>query len=389
MPEEPISRITPAESEVSRTRSVRPEEAAKYAIQQEALEQEFMQWTELAAFNPLAMARRFESLETRVRRRGKEEETDRTKEEKKVQEVKEVEEVSEQFEQRNPELHARNLLLLRSRLNAQDDHETILKKVLEAYADYSLADEALDFLVRTAESKLVRGVEQAKETLNTLYGREIKAGRNIATAAREFSAQGLGSPTALRDMYRDITGNPRDPATLFEQLTSNFNFAKMKTVIDFLLHSLGADLKAKGPSISRAELHRLLTDARTLQAILGIYRFFGTRMNLIAGAFQKQGLTLSSRTNFEILAKLFMKYLQERYPSSEKVLQMAALLGISDEEAAQIIVFTQMRDAVRQVAPKLYKSPQHKQDVLMSFIEALEELEEEDEEEEEKKKKDE
>jgi len=34
-----------------------------------------------------------------------------------------------------------------------------------------------------------------------------------------------------------------------------------------------------------------------------------------------------------------------------------------------------MRDAVRGVAPRLFRSNQHRHDVLMSFIEALEELE--------------
>jgi len=39
-----------------------------------------------------------------------------------------------------------------------------------------------------------------------------------------------------------------------------------------------------------------------------------------------------------------------------------------------------MRDAVRGVAPKLFRSEQHRHDVLMSFLEALEELEDQIEE---------
>jgi type III secretion protein W len=378
------SRIVPVESERTQ-QTQKPEEAGRYAMMAESVEEEFNEWTELAAFNPIAMSRRFESLEVRTKRKGKEEETDKTEKEK-VLEVKKLEEVSEQFERQNPELEARTLLLLRSRLSGQDTKESLLKKVLDTYPDYALADEALEFIIETSDAELQRTAREVREETNTLYSREIRAGKNIALQAREFSAQGLGSPTGLRDIYRDITGNPRDTLTLFEHLASKFNFDKMKIVIDFVLHSLGADLKAKGPSISRAELHRFLTEARNLQAILGVFRFFGSRMNLIMSSFQRSGLTLPGRIGFELLARLFMKYLQERYPTSEKVLQMAIQMGLVDEETGQVIIFTQMRDAIRQVAPKLYRTPQHRQDVLMSFIEALEELEEEEEEKEEEKK---
>lgn len=198
----------------------------------------------------------------------------------------------------------------------------------------------------------------------------------------------------LRNLYRDITGNPRESNVLFNELSSKFEYNKMKTLIDFLLHSLGSDLKAKGSSIDHAELHRLISETRKLQSILGIFRFFKSRMALIIAAFARHGLILPSRLNFEALAKLFMKLLQERYPSAEKILQLGIQLGLSDEVIAQIIIFTQMRDGVRGVAPKLFKSEQHRQDVLKSFIDAIEDLddkieeEEEGDEKEKKKKKD-
>ncbi len=378
------SRINPIESERAQ-KPQRPEETGRYAIMPESVEEDFNEFTELAAFNPVNMARRFETLDMRTKKKGREEEAEKAEKEKDITQITSTEEVAEQYEQRNPELHARTLLLLRSRLTAQDTKESILKKVHETYPDYALTDEALEFLIETAVGELKDKAREVKEEINVTYGREIRAGKNIATQARDFSAQGLGSPTALRDIYRDITGNPRDTLTLFEHLTSKFDFEKMKIVIDFVLHSLGADLKAKGPSISRAELHRFLTEARNLQAILQVFRFFATRMRLILSSFEKSGVSFPARLSFELLARLFMRYLQERYPSSDKVLQMAMQLGLTDAELGQIIVFTQMRDAVRQVAPKLYRTPQHKQDVLMSIIVAIEELEEEDEEEEEKK----
>jgi type III secretion protein W len=107
-------------------------------------------------------------------------------------------------------------------------------------------------------------------------------------------------------------------------------------------------------------------------------------MQLIMSAFARGGMSIPIRLTFELLAKQFMKYLQERYPSVDKALQLALQMGLAEELEAELIVYTQLRDAVRQVAPKLFRSEQHRQDVLMSFIETLEELEERKEEGEEK-----
>ncbi len=362
-------------------------QAAKIASQATAIQQEESQeglqaFIDEGAFSPTLMARRFETLETRRRGTPKEEEA-KEKAQEKILSVRKIEETAERLNKKNPEMHTRSLLLLRSQLKASDTKEEILEKVLEMYTDHALADDAFDFLIDTTDGELARQVALAKEALNARHGKEIRAGRNIANQTSEFAAKGLGTSQQLRAVYKEVTGNPRDANGLFEELSSNFTYDKMKTLIDFLLSSLGSDLKSKGPSIDRGELHRLLSETRKLQAILGIFRFFKSRMNLIGDAFQKQGLTFTF--TFDLLAKQFMKAIQERYPSAEKVLQLAVLLGLSEELVAQVIIFTQMRDALRQIAPKLFRSNQHRQDLLNAFIDAIEDLDEKLEEEEEEK----
>jgi len=374
--------------------SQQAQKLAQYAIAQESASEEFQEWGDLNAWNPLALAQKFQQLDKRVRERGRPEDAQKSEREEEDQEVNVVErlkEISEDYQRKNPEMQSRSLLLLRTRITRNDTPDDILRKVREAYPDISLADEALDFLIETSEPAIRSNVEQAKAELNRVFEREIKAGRNMGTQAREFSAQGLGSPTALRDLYRDITRNPREANTLFQELSTNYAYDKMKSVIDFLLHSLGSDMKSKGPSISRAELTRLFTETRNMQAILGIFRFFKSRMPLIGSSFDRQGLVLPARINFEILAKTFMKFIQERYPSVEKALLLSQQLGVAGEALAQIIIYVQFRDALRQVAPKLFKDDRHRQDLLSCFMETLEEHDEEleeDEDKEEKKKKD-
>jgi len=375
------SPIEPTES--ARIQKQEQAQAKQIAISQAASKAAMTEYANEAAFNPVTMSKRFKTLEEKTGRRAVDKkETEGAEKSNLI--VEEVEELSKEFERRNAELTSKSLQLLLARIAAGDTPEQLLQKALENYNDHSLADEALEFLDQATKGDLKTKVQQARENLNETFGREVRAGRNIGEQARTFSKEGLGTPTGLRDLYRDITGNPRPAAQLFGELNEKFNFGNLKTAIDFLLHSMGADLKAKGPSIPPGQLHALMTEARNLLAILWVYRFFLGRMDLINGSFQRNGMLLPSRITFELLAKMFVAFLMERYPSMDKVFQLALKLGISADVLAQIIIFTQMRDAVRGVAPKLYKSEQHRHDVLMSFIEALEELEEQIEEEEEK-----
>lgn len=302
--------------------------------------------------------------------------------------VQQIKDTANQFQRRNQDLQAHVLALLREQVKEGDSKEEILQKLKEFYPDVSLADEALDFLLQTTDGELAETIKQAKEDFQKANGREIAAGRNIGTHAREAAEKGLGTAASLKDMYRDITGNPRDSTTLFQELSQKYAFKELKKVIDFLLHSLGADMKSKGPSIPRGLLHRLFTETRSLQAVLGVYRFFRNRMRLIERQFREQNLQMPADLNFEALAREFMALAAERYPAPAKVLAIAAKLGIDKWVNAKIIVFSQMRDAVREVAMNLiYKSLQHRDELYLAILEALEDLEDQIEEMEEQEKK--
>ncbi|MEI8301018.1 MAG: type III secretion system gatekeeper subunit SctW [Chlamydiota bacterium] len=353
--------------------------------EQIASDESLMTYAELGSeFNPLTMGKDFRELNKQLKK-----ETESTAEALAEEETSDpvlTQKIAQQFQNKNPELNARALLALRSFIKPQDTPDEILGKVRSAYPDASLSDDVLDFLVEThaKDPAFQEKLTRIKQQFNEVYGRDIRAGKNIQQAAAEFSKQGLGDPTALRNLYRDLVGNPRDAAPLFDELANSFPFPKMKAVIDFVLHSLGQDMKAKGPSISRPELQRLFSEARTMQAILGVYRFFYSRMGLIHGEFKRCDLSVPNMVNFQNLAKIFMNILKERYPSVQRILSFAGLLGISEEILAKIIVFTQCRDALRNVSPKLFKSDQHRQDILTTFIETLSELEDKLEDEEDK-----
>lgn len=291
--------------------------------------------------------------------------------------IEQIKDSANKFSKQNQEIRSGVLLLLRERIKPGDTKEDILRILKDFYEDPTLADIALEFLLETTTDELKQTVEEAKKDFENQFEREIKAGKNITEAALKASEKGLGTPTSLRDMYRDITGHHRDPNTLFDELSNKYAFKELQKVINFLLHSIGADLK-KGPSIPRGQLHTLLTEVRSLQSILGVYRFFRGRMKLMQGLFQKEGLEMPQHLSFELMAKQFMALAGDRYPSADKVLQSATKLGVEKWIMAKIIAFSQLRDAIREVAiNQIYRSVQHRDELYMAIIEALENLEEE------------
>ena len=257
------------------------------------------------------------------------------------------------------------------------DKDELLKLIEQFYPDPTLADEALDFLLATTVGDLKEIVRQAKDQLNATRGREIQSGKNINEEVQRFVTLGLGAPSKLRDLYRDITGNPREPIALFLELGDRFTYKEMRKVLAYLFHALGSDLKSQGPSIPPGMLHTLLKEVRNLQAGLGVLNFFRNRMRLITFLFQRNDIPLPPEMNFETMSRQFVSLLQERYPAPDKVLQLAKKLGIS-ETLAKIIVFSQMRDGVREIAlNQFYRSLQHRDEIYKSILDCLEQLEEE------------
>lgn len=292
--------------------------------------------------------------------------------------ITDIKNSADQFQRRNPELLSNTLLALIQKIKPDDSKEEILAKLLESYPDVSLADEALEFLIENTLGELSEKLKELREDLNQERGREITAGRNINIQARQATEKGLGTASSMRDMYRDITGNPRDATTLFEELSKKYAFKDLSKVVNFLLHSLGADMKSKGPSIERGELHTLFTEARTLQAILGVYRFYRGRMHLIQTQLEKYHIPIPPELNFESISKAFMNLAAERYPATDKVLQKVNNLGIANEVLAKITVLSQFRDGIREVAgAKIFKSIEHQRDLHLAILETLEDLEDE------------
>jgi type III secretion system YopN/LcrE/InvE/MxiC family regulator len=298
-----------------------------------------------------------------------------------VEERTEGEDLAQNYSRRNPELDPQMLRRFVARFKGAKSVEEILDAVLDAVEDPTLADEVLEFLEQELEGNAKQLASDARNYLNTIKKREVIAGRNVDPAAKSFHKQGVGaSPTELRNLYREITQEPKGHNALFTDLSKKYSFEEMSSVIAFLLKGIGYDLKSKGPSIQQPELMRLLTETRNLQSILWIYLFFKKRKKLIRRLYDEHGCEDEEPPPFEELAEDFISIVEERYPTVAKLLAKAQKRGLSDEE--KLVIFMQYRDAIRGLAPRLYRNLKHRQDLLMIIIELLEELESEEIEEE-------
>lgn len=354
--------------QVARVKGRMAEQIASRASFRESVEE---------AFNPFAADKRATQFRTLGERANEMVAQQRKEAKGKVVTAEEAGQMAQQRQEAHPELDAEQLLQLRGFfLREKVDAEAALNHILGIYGDPTLADEALDFLIETTTGDVHETMVAAKGLLDTRLGREVRAGYNVDGEVQEYTGKGLGSQTELRDLYRDVTGNPRELGALFSELSNQYPFDQLRDVVEFLLGSLGSDLKAKGPSIARGELYRLVTDVRALQSILGVYLFFRGRVDLVKSRLDGHEL------DFEAMAQEFMALVEERYPTAMKVLRSADRFDLT-EITDQIVLFEQFRDAIRQVAPRIYRSLQHRYDLLMAIIECLEELEDQIEEEEE------
>lgn len=344
-----------------------------------------------SSYNAMAAARaqernnRFKRIEERhVASSGEKEE----KEELDVETIeaakqKSEEDLAQSFSKRNPELPSNKLQDLKNSLKENANEQEILDKATQAFEDPTLVDEALEYLEQATKGALRDKVVLAREILNAQKEREIIAGKNIDAAAKEYAAKGLApTATSLRDLYRDITGNPKDHETLFDELSVKYAYDDLKEIVTFLLQGMAYDMKSKGPSIPQAELMKLMSEMRDLQSILWIYLFFKERMKLLRNLYKRHEMTYPESLSFERLAKAFMKLVKERYPSVLKTIKTAEELGLYDDDE-KVLVIAQFRDAIRGLSPRVYKSVKHRQDLLMALLETLDQLEWEEEEEEE------
>lgn len=274
--------------------------------------------------------------------------------------------------------------------------------------DVAQVDKALDFLLEVLKSKIdsakndeikkafqkiFDNISAVKEQYHKENQKDIETAQKIIDIADLVAQEGKKEASqAIKDL-RDIVNNPQDLSTKFSYYKNKgYSFKDMKHEIDLIFKYVG--FKFKDAELLPAEMSRLIDETRTLQAILQIFRHFKRGMPLIHSLLSRKSIPIFPNLNFEFLGSIFMKMVDERYPSPDKITlfsQSLADRSVSSEYLRvmmRIIFLNSIRDAIREVSPfKVFRSIQHRHDLYYAIIAALEDLEDALEEQEENKHK--
>jgi type III secretion protein W len=94
--------------------------------------------------------------------------------------------------------------------------------------------------------------------------------------------------------------------------------------------------------------------------------------------------TFKKHLGIEEISNLFFSVAEERYPASEKVLQLVSRLvdpiapDIYERINIKISVLGAIRNMIKEVSPlRIYRTLQHREDLLAAVLDALENLEDE------------
>lgn len=267
----------------------------------------------------------------------------------------------------------KELLAPLNSITPKDTKDTILEK-LNAYPHVALVNDALDHLLDQTTGPLHKEVQLAKDELVTNHRRELAATTNIMGATQKESGNlekvGLNlSPAELTEKYVNLT-----PQSLDADL-SRMNHKQKIAYLKYILHAIGSDMTAEGPSIEHAKLQALYSQVLTLRAEISKDRICLVKMSFIRSQFAANELTIPPQLTHEALVRELTALTSERYPTAEKILQMAAKFGIENDIEAQIIVFSAIRDIIPQLAPKSFPSIEKMGEVKNAVIDALEKLE--------------
>lgn len=372
----PSGPIDPSIDLVKSQTSQAAQNSAQASVVQEESSESFQTFIDQFAVNTMQIIRRDgETLQKRIEKRVRTEHAEKTEDEEEVPlEVEKSEEISSYYENKNSSVKNKPLQNLKEQISKFDTEEDILQKVMEMYPDPIDAQAAFELLLKVLPDDLKEKIYNTKNKFEKRFERALKAGKNIFEEVQKFSKEGLAPPDELRQMYTQLTGDPKPPLELFEELLAKFTFEKMKQAIKFWLSALGADLNSKGSSIESGELSNLIKEAKSLQAILGLYSYFASKQRELILNLARKNAIATPQMNFKNLARIFATFLKDLYPSPDKIIFMKNELGISANLHAQEAVFSVMCGAVKGVSPKLFRNQKHIDDVLSSFIDALEAL---------------
>lgn len=309
----------------------------------------------------------FKSLSTRRKT------TSTTKEKtiKSIEERQKHDDLSQQYQEENQELDADVLNKLKNKVSENSTPEDILSLVEASFSDPVLAFSSLEFLSASTKSpKLQQAIQQAKDSYQQKHLQAIKGGKNVLFASQEFGSQLQVSPSSLRSLYLNVTTSILSSNELFTLLSSQYTREEQKTVSSFLLQGMSSDLKSEGPSIDPTKLQVLMSEIKSLQAVLNLYSFFQDSMPRLSLMMKSDNVALPKDVTYETLAKTFQAIVMDKFPTHTKIQRAVQEISGGDPDIMSNIL-NLFYQALTQSSPRLFASAEQRQQLGLTIANTL------------------
>jgi type III secretion system YopN/LcrE/InvE/MxiC family regulator len=171
----------------------------------------------------------------------------------------------------------REAILIRLDLEFKD---ISFKYLALAHTEYQL-DQALKKAIAENNTRVVNKLTNAlfhvrrasSYLLAISKKRDILAGINIAEISDKFDSNlGLDNTEELIGFYRDSVLDYKTLSIAYTKILDKYGAERFFVGIDFLLQALGADMGAKGSSISSNNLEAIIKDIEQLRGLRFIYK---------------------------------------------------------------------------------------------------------------------
>ncbi len=248
----------------------------------------------------------------------------------------------------------------------RSSHE-LMRSLREVFGDISHQHLALGVLEEFSgdEPTLQRLAHEAKETLTSEAAPSIRAGLNTSTVAQEYAEKGLGHPQELRDFYRETILHYEGITETFQGLQHRFPDTSLPEAIAYLIHAVGSDLHARGPSLDTEELRAILNDLYQLESLATLYQSCDQLLRKVS-----QGFHLNPALGPRELVGEIIALKDKQWLSENDILGLVTRTGVQ-EPSVRIYFLQGLLGVLRHASLKLFPSDETRAFLITKTQEAL------------------
>ena len=232
--------------------------------------------------------------------------------------------------------------------------QELLKELAEGSKDPSHQFAMLDILEQAlsgGETEFRTLLEEARKTLVSQKGEEIRAGINLASEvnARATTPEEMQE---LRDMYRGEVLGFSTPQQCFRSIMGSRGAAGIQAAIDFLTAGCGADIQSATPSKSPEELRRIVLDLQCVQVLKTVL----DRMGDLATRMGRQFNEICKMNGEQMTGKI-MDFTERSFVSSGEIGEFIGDCGIM-KLLARMDFCRELTAVFRQLSSRMFDNEQ-------------------------------